>query len=328
MLRIRTAALAVAFGLISISAAEASIDSPIHRIFSVHDGGTLTIDSDLGDIRVTSGGTMVTIDVLRKANTSSNEKAQDLFRDYSVEFTQSADDVKVSAHHARSSGWFHWFGDDLTVQYVVTVPSRYNLKLATSGGDIKVGDLNGDVRCKTSGGSLDLGNIGGTVEAKTSGGDLNVGSVRGLATLSTSGGSVKLGQGGAGLEIKTSGGSISIDRVAGDLLARTSGGNISIREATGIIDAETSGGSIEAGMSRQPKGDSQLKTSGGGIVLSLASGVAVDLDAHTSGGDVQTDMPVTLLGKQSDSTLNGKVNGGGPKVVLRSSGGDIHLRKL
>ena len=37
--------------------------------------------------------------------------------------------------------------------------------------------------------------------------------------------------------------------------------------------------------------------------------------------------PVTLLGKQSDSTLNGKLNGGGPRVVLRSSGGDIRLRR-
>lgn len=328
MLRIRSAALAAAFGLIAISAAQASIDSPIHRTFSVHGGGTLTIDSDLGDIRVTSGGTMVTVDVLRKANTSSKEKADDLFRDYRVEFTQAENDVQVTARHTRASSWFHLFGNDLDIQYVVTVPSRYNLKLATSGGDIKVGDLNGDVRCKTSGGDLELGHIGGVIEAKTSGGDLNVAGVRGVATLGTSGGTVKIGDAGASLEVKTSGGSISIDRVGGDLLARTSGGNISIREASGIIDAETSGGSIEAGMSRQPRGDSQLKTSGGGIVLSLASGVALDLDAHTSGGDVQTDVPVTLLGKQSDSTLNGKVNGGGPKVVLRSSGGDIHLRKL
>ena len=81
-------------------------------------------------------------------------------------------------------------------------------------------------------------------------------------------------------------------------------------------------------MARQPRGDSQLKTSGGGIVLLLAPGLAFDLDAHTSGGEVQTDVSVTLLGKQRESTLNGKLNGGGPKLLLRSSGGDIHLRKL
>ncbi len=328
MLRIRTAALVIALGLVTLSAAQASIDSPIHRTFNVRDGGTLTIEADLGDIRVSSGGTMVTIDILRKAKTSSREKANDLFRDYRVEFSQEQNDVRVTARYDRVANWFNLFGNDLRVQYVVTVPTRFNLKLATSGGDVKVGDLNGDVRCRTSGGDLELGHIGGIVEGKTSGGDMNLAAVRGNATLGTSGGSVKVGDAGGTLEVKTSGGSIDINRVAGDLLAHTSGGNISIHEALGIIDASTSGGSIEARMARQPRGDSQLKTSGGGIVLSLAPGVALDLDAHTSGGDVQTDVPVTLLGKQSDSTLNGKVNGGGPKVVLRSSGGDIHLRKL
>ncbi|MEO6260828.1 MAG: DUF4097 family beta strand repeat-containing protein [Thermoanaerobaculia bacterium] len=328
MLRIRTAALAIALGLTTLSAAQASIDSPIHRTFSVRDGGTLTIEADLGDIRVSSGGTMVTIDILRKAKTSSREKANDLFRDYRVEFSQEQNDVRVTARYDRAANWFNLFGNDLSVQYVVTVPTRFNLKLATSGGDVRVGDINGDVRCRTSGGDLELGHIGGIVEGKTSGGDMTLAGVRGNTTLGTSGGSVKVGDAGGTLEVKTSGGSIDINRVAGDLFAHTSGGSISIREALGVIDASTSGGSIEASMTRQPRGDSQLKTSGGGIVLSLASGVALDLDAHTSGGDVQTDVPVTLLGKQSDSTLNGKVNGGGPKIVLRSSGGDIHLRKL
>jgi hypothetical protein len=42
---------------------------------------------------------------------------------------------------------------------------------------------------------------------------------------------------------------------------------------------------------------------------------------------VESDVPVTILGKQNDSSLNGKLNGGGPKLVLRSSGGDIRLQK-
>jgi len=108
----------------------------------------------------------------------------------------------------------------------------------------------------------------------------------------------------------------------------TSGGSISIGEAHGAIDASTSGGSIQARLAQRPGGDSTLKTSGGGITLTVASNVAIDVDAHTSGGDIETDVPVTLLGKQSESTLNGKLNGGGPRVVLRTSGGDIRLRKM
>ena len=101
-----------------------------------------------------------------------------------------------------------------------------------------------------------------------------------------------------------------------------------IEEAQGTVDAQTSGGSIRARLANQPRADSRLSTSGGGITISIAPNVSVDLDARTSGGDVDTDVPVTLLGRQSESSLEGKINGGGPKLVLRSSGGSIKLRKL
>jgi hypothetical protein len=38
-------------------------------------------------------------------------------------------------------------------------------------------------------------------------------------------------------------------------------------------------------------------------------------------------MPVTIIGKQEESTLNAKLNGGGPRLVLRSSGGDIRVAR-
>jgi DUF4097 and DUF4098 domain-containing protein YvlB len=110
-------------------------------------------------------------------------------------------------------------------------------------------------------------------------------------------------------------------------MAHTSGGSIEIGDAGGTIDASTSGGSIRARLSRQPRADSKLQTSGGGITVHVAPNVSLDVDAHTSGGDVASDLPVTILGKQNDSSLNGKLNGGGPKLVLRSSGGDIRLEK-
>jgi DUF4097 and DUF4098 domain-containing protein YvlB len=94
------------------------------------------------------------------------------------------------------------------------------------------------------------------------------------------------------------------------------------------VDAQTSGGSIRARLAQQPHNDSRLSTSGGSITVAIAPSVAVDLDAHTSGGGVDTDIPVTLLGRQSESSMEGKINGGGPKLVLRSSGGGIRIQKL
>ena len=292
MHRIRIAFVACALGLLAVSAAQAAIDSNIRKSFNVAEGGTLIIDTDIGDIRVDPGAGGVAIEVVRRAKTSSQSRAQDLFNELDLRFGQEGNNVRVTGKYDHSFRWFNLFGNDLDVKFIVTVPSRYNLQLGTAGGDVHVGDLNGEVRAKTSGGDLDLGHIAGVVDAHTSGGDVSIAGGRSALTLSTSGGDVKVG------------------------------------DAAADVSAKTSGGAIEARIAQRPSGDSTLKTSGGGITLSIAPNVAIDVDAHTSGGDIETDVPVTLLGKQSESTLEGKLNGGGPRVVLRTSGGDIRLRKM
>jgi DUF4097 and DUF4098 domain-containing protein YvlB len=326
MKRIRTAALAAVLGLVSISAAHAAIESPIHRNFNVHAGGTIIIDADIGDIKVTAGGSNVSVDVIRKAKTSSRSHADELFKDLDVTFSQEQNDVRIHAHYNHPTSWFHW-DTDLDVRFVVSVPAQYSVDLTTSGGDIVVSDLAGQARVRTSGGDVALGRIDGVVDVHTSGGDVSISGSRASATLSTSGGDIKVGDAMGSLSVKTSGGSIDIRRAATDLKAHTSGGSIEIGDAGGAIDASTSGGSIRAHLSRQPRSDSKLSTSGGGITIHVAPNVALDIDAQTSGGDVSSDVPVTILGKQNDSSLNGKLNGGGPKLVLRSSGGDIRLAK-
>ncbi len=314
MFRSRIALVAI---FLAASAAYA-VEPPVHRTFNVAPGGTLTLETDVGDIRVDPGAGGVTIDVTQRTHVSS--------RHLDVTFDQQGNDVTVRAKLEPESHWFNW--SDLDARFVVTVPSRYNVRIKTAGGDLKVGNLQGEVHCKTSGGGIALGRIDGQVEANTSGGDVSLEGGSGSVDLHTSGGGIRIGDANGSVQAKTSGGSIEIRRVAGDLYARTSGGGITIDEALGAVDAQTSGGSIRARLAQQPRADSRLSTSGGGITISIAPNVSVDLDAHTSGGDVDTDVPVTLLGRQNDSSLQGKINGGGPKLMLRSSGGSIRVRKL
>ncbi len=313
MLRSR---IAFAIAFLASSTIYAATGAPVHRTINVAPGGTLTIEADVGDIQVTAGsGNSVTVDVTQ--NSRANR-----FMDITVD--QQGNDVLVRGK--LESRWLNW--SDADAKFVVSVPSRYNVQLSTAGGDIRVSDLQGQAHVKTSGGSIKLGHIDGPVNANTSGGDVSLEGSRAAAEIHTSGGGIRIGDVAGNLQAKTSGGSIEIRRAGADLYARTSGGGITIDEALGTVDAQTSGGSIQARLAQQPRADSRLSTSGGGITVSIAPNVSVDLDAHTSGGDVDTEVPITLLGKQSESSLEGKINGGGPKLMLRSSGGDIRVKKL
>lgn len=67
-------------------------------------------------------------------------------------------------------------------------------------------------------------------------------------------------------------------------------------------------------------------TSGGGITVYLADGIGVDLDASSSGGRVDSDFAVDAETK-TKSTLVGRINGGGPQLHLRNSGGGVQIER-
>jgi hypothetical protein len=316
----------VALTLFLAASASASQDV-IRKGFTVADGGTLVLDGGYGNIRVVTGGTGVAIEVTREADGRQGEKRMAAHK---ITFNQRGNDVVITSDDDRDDhSWFRgWDDNDYEVQWNIRVPDRYNVKVETSGGRIELDDIGGTVDARTSGGNIKTGRLAGVSVLKTSGGNITVAGAAAKLDAHTSGGSINIGDTDGPLEAKTSGGSITLARINGDVRAHTSGGSIKIEDAAGAVDATTSGGSITATLSRQPRGDSRLSTSGGGVTVHLAPSIAVDLDARASGGGVVSAVPITIQGTQDDDSLRGEVNGGGPKLTLRTSGGGIRVKAL
>jgi DUF4097 and DUF4098 domain-containing protein YvlB len=274
----------------------ADTEDVITRSFNVSEGGTLTMDVSRGSIEVDTGsGDVVKVKVIRKVGTSNESRAQEIFDKYKIDFHHSDSDVTIETDdHVRRRGFFSWLkGVNFRVRFIVTVPKKYNLNLKTSGGSISVSEIQGEVKAKTSGGSLTFDYVKGPVWGRTSGGGIRLEGCSGNADVHTSGGSIRIGA------------------VEGEVKAVTSGGSVHVKEVMGTINARTSGGSMSATISSQPEGD-----------------IKVDLDAKTSGGRVSTDFPITIQGEISKSRIKGEINGGGPGLYLRTSGGSIRIKKL
>jgi putative adhesin len=297
-------------------------DDVIRKGFNVAPGGTLHLDADIGSIKIVCGGTGVAIEVVRNAR---GNKSAEVLSEHKIDFRQSGNDVVITSDF--DNHWDRWFSN-YDVQWNIRVPAQYNVDVKTSGGSIDLADIGGTVDAKTSGGSIRTGRVSGPAKLSTSGGSITVIGANGELIAHTSGGGIEIGDTAGRVEARTSGGSIKLAHVGGEVLARTSGGGIRIEGAKGRVDASTSGGSITATLSSQPAGDSRLSTSGGGVTVNLASGIGVELDAKASGGGVHSDVPITVQGTQDDDSLQGRINGGGPKLVLRSSGGGIRVRSL
>ena len=99
--------------------------------------------------------------------------------------------------------------------------------------------------------------------------------------------------------------------------------------AAGAVQVRTSGGSVEAGMAGQPDVDSELRTSGGNVTFHLPDGFQADLSVNASGGRISSDFPeLEPENSSGGGTLEQSLNGGGPDLVMRTSGGSIRIRRL
>jgi hypothetical protein len=331
MNHIRRAALimALTFCLFS-SQVIADIEDNIVETFNVDTGGTLVIESDLGSINITTHNKKtVDVNIIRKLDTNSKKEADRILEDLTIDFEQQGDDITIIAKLDKED-WGFWkkIRRKIKVEFNVLVPEEYNAILKTSGGSISVDDLDGSVTSKTSGGSLKFGHINGPVSGHTSGGSITLAGCTGDADIKTSGGSLNIGNVDGNVVAKTSGGSIRIASSKGPIDAVTSGGSVNVEEVAGKINAKTSGGSVNAKISDQPGGPCRLSTSGGSINVYLAEDINVTVDAKTSGGKVRTEFPVTVQGEIKKNRLNADINGGGPDLILRTSGGNINIKEL
>lgn len=308
----RTGAMTLIITLL-IALPVAAVETEIRRSFDVRPGGALELDTDRGAIQVrTHDASRVDVLVTMEARGRSASDAKEMFDKFDVSFHPSGANLRIEGDDRGqgSRGWFNFRSDSnaLRIRWTVTVPRQYSLDLKTAGGSISVHDLSGHIEARTSGGSLQFGRVTGRVNARTSGG------------------SISIEETGGNVDVSTSGGGIAIARARGNVRAHTSGGSIRVNEVFGTIDAVTSGGSINASLSSQPAHDCRLSTSGGSVIVHLDPSIAVNLDARSSGGRVSADIPVTIRGTMEKNRLQGTINGGGPALVLRTSGGGISIR--
>jgi DUF4097 and DUF4098 domain-containing protein YvlB len=226
------------------------------KSFKISPDKKLNVTTDAGNVVVTVWDKS---EVYIKV--TGNENAADKF-DFS--FDGSSDEVTVSAE--RKSGW-NWFSN-ISLKIEVKVPKNFNINANTSGGDIKVGGVNGEIYLKTSGGDIWGDRFEGNFFAHTSGGDINLFCSNAKIEANTSGGDIELEYTGInqGIQLKTSGGDIDV-QVPADFDANA--------------ELKTSGGDVDCNLVL----NNVTKLSETKIVANLNKG-GKPLIAVTSGGDI------------------------------------------
>lgn len=234
-------------------------------------------------------------------------------------------------------------------------------RLSTEGGHIQVEDVGGNLEAFTAGGHIVAGNISGSAVLRTGGGHIRAGQISGRATLETDGGNITLKQAGSFVSVRTGGGQIDFGEVRGSVRAQTGGGGIRIitvsgpmevesnggsvclTRVAGAVQAATGGGNIQAWINPDAvaasgkvslAGASQLSAGTGDIVVFLPKNLAATIDALVENGGpgrivADPSLPLTFqMDVNHPGMLRavGSINGGGPVLKLRTTGGRIRLQ--
>ena len=291
--------LTLAITLLTIAALPALADFRAERELAMAPDGNFVLEASSGAVEIR--GTDRT-----GARVVVTAERDDFEERYTLSFEERGDDAVVRVEK-RGSWTRRMFSGSDRLRFEIEVPRGASADLSTAGGSIDATSIGGRLEAHSSGGSIDIENVDGDVDVHTSGGSIRADGVGGDARLNTSGGG------------------ITARRVAGDLVAETSGGSIDVDGVGGTVKAHTSGGPVRAAFSAGNGGGGSLSTSGGGITVKIDPTVALDIDAHTSGGRVTVDLPITTRGSFQRNAVRGELNGGGPLLKLRSSGGSIRI---
>ena len=269
-------------------------------------GGRLTLDNFNGSVEI-AGWDQNTVDI----SGTKYAESQQLLISMRIEVASSGNGVQVRTtrpdpHHGN-----------MGAKFVIRVPRRTELEdVHSSNGSLRVEDIEGNMRLATSNGSVHLARIRGNVDARSSNGNAEVQDVKG------------------NVNFRTSNGGVHGENVEGAFDAETSNGGIRVHlrdpEAGRAIRLATSNGGIDLQVDAPRQNDVVASTSNGQITLRLPSGVGGNVHASTnSNGAVRSDFDILIHGGEiSKHRMDGAIGGGGPRIDLSTSNGNISLLRI
>ncbi len=306
--------LSLLFTLLLMSPALAAVsenliktDDEPYRVesFDIDGNGNLEVNTSGGHITVEgSSSNTVRVEMFVRKNGRNLLPEDTDLNDWEIDISESGQTVKAIAKRNNSDNW-NFFGNNnnVSISFVIYTPRDMSSELRTSGGHINTRGLSGTQNIATSGGHLELSNLKGEIDARTSGGHIDIADIQGR------------------MEVRTSGGHINAENLEGELNARTSGGHIDLANVRGSVKATTSGGRISADL---PSVNQfvELRTSGGNININLPKNMGLDLNLR--GSYVSTNLN-NFTGQIERDRVKGQLNGGGPQISARTSGGTVSL---
>jgi len=321
------------------------------RVMVRNGHGDITVrGSDSAEIRVTAKKTV---------RSWSESEAERIAEPVKVTIEQNGDGYEV-----HPSG-FDLSNSKIGVDLEVAIPKKSVLSVKTDKGDIMVSGISGDVGIADMTGDVDVRGIAGDVNVEMRKGDTKVSSTKGDVKVSGKGGEIEVNDTAGSLTVEgefygpiradkavkgvrmvssktdltlsalaghfeVGSGNMDIVDAPGNLSLRTRDSEINVENPGGKVMIDNRNASIGVRFSSAPKEDVQITNSSSEIALTVPSSASFEIIADCRNCEISSEFPGLGASKteSGDSHLAGKYgNGKGPKITLKTSYGNISLRR-
>jgi len=155
---------------------------------------------------------------------------------------------------------------------------------------------------------------------------------------------IKVPQGATSIKLRTvNGGDIIANNLSGQLEVNNTNGSIQLSDISGSVVANTTNGNVAVTFkSIDPKAAMAFTSFNGNVDVAFPPGLKANIKARSDRGQVYSDFDMTTDSNQPKTTkvakdgmyrltiedwINGKIDGGGPEMLMKTYNGNIFIRK-
>jgi DUF4097 and DUF4098 domain-containing protein YvlB len=130
---------------------------------------------------------------------------------------------------------------------------------------------------------------------------------------------------GADVKFSTVNGGVEVTGLDGHVVAETTNGGVTTRDVAGQLEASTTNGGLDIDLRRMPEGGVKLECVNGGISVRIPRDAKATINASVVNGGIDTGGLSIDSVESSRRRLDGRLNGGGPRLDVNGVNGGISL---
>lgn len=296
---------------LALASAALAAERTVRHVFPAQPGCTLKIDTYRGNLTITEGeAAEIRVRLHIESSADTEAKAASFLKALQFQVEAAENTVALRARNPRETG-IRWVWDEdahLDLDYEIVVPQRCHVEVKNRDGAVTIGNLAGRMSVEAGGGVVFLRRIDGTATLRVDSGSIVVSRCSGDVSATLRQGTIRLGT------------------IGGNVTAKNSSGDIEVMTARAAVQADAIAGDVTIGFAAPVAAASRVTTSGGTIRAQIDPLARCVVDASTLWGTIAARLPVEVdSGAPGTRRLQGRLNGGGPLITLRASGGDVVL---